>query len=285
MDQSRIINFNGTLVNEQSFSLPITNRAFKYGDGVFETIKTIKNKILFAEEHFNRLIKGAKILEISTPKHFNYTYFCEEIIKTVEANKNFPSARVRFSLFRKDGNGFYSPQFNDSNFTIETNTLHDQNFTLNNKGFKIEIYDKIPKPINILSNLKTINCLNFVLAGVYKNKIGADECILINDYGNLVESISSNLFIVKENIIYTPSLDEGCIEGIMRDVIIDIALKKKFKVYDCALAPKDLLNADEIFLTNSISGINWVIAYKNKRFFNKISKEFLTELNKITDII
>lgn len=280
MTHSRILNINGTLTNEQDFGLPVTNRAFRFGDGIFETIRVFKNNILYAEEHFERLVKGANTLGIVIPEYLNYKNFCEEISKTIEANNNKPSARVRFNLYRKEGSGFYTPQFNDGVFLIETNTIAEDCFVLNCKGFKIEIYDKIPKPINLLSSLKTINCLNFILAGVHKNTIDVDDCLLLNDFGNIVEATSSNIFMVKENVIYTPSLDEGCIEGIMRDVIIEIALKKKFNVFDCALAPKDLLSADEVFLTNCITGINWVLAYKNKRYFNKVSKEFIAELNK-----
>ncbi|WP_289460258.1 aminotransferase class IV, partial [Klebsiella pneumoniae] len=91
-----------------------------------------------------------------------------------------------------------------------------------------------------------------------------------------------NIFLVKKSKIYTPSLSEGCVEGVMRKQIINIANKLNMEVFDNGfMTPDDIPLADEFFLTNAINGIQWVVGYKQKRFFNKIAIELINKLNEI----
>ncbi len=122
--------------------------------------------------------------------------------------------------------------------------------------------------------------LIYTLAAIYRKENGFDDCLLINEKNALVESVSSNLFIVKNKVLFTPPLDDGCVEGIMRKQIIKISRKLNYKVIDNkSLFPDDLIQADEVFLTNAIRGVSWVVAYKEKRFFNTTSKTLIRELN------
>ena len=162
----------------------------------------------------------------------------------------------------------------------EAEKLENEKYTLNTKGLVIDIFDEFKKPLNKLSNLKTNNAIPYVLAGIYKKKRNLGDCILLNENNNIIEAVSSNIFTVKGKSMYTPSLEEGCLDGVMRNRIIDIALDMNYIVFeDAILSVNDITAADEIFLTNAISGIQWVGAYKTKRFYNTAAKKLIADLN------
>lgn len=280
MKPAQFICHNGEYYHSDKLTISYKNRAFSYGDGLFETIKAVNTEPLFFNDHFERLKKGMKILELKPPDFFISSYIKEKIIRLLNANKLFKGARVRLTVYRKHG-GTYLPETNDSEFLIEATGLDSENYTLNNKGLVVDIFPNLFKPLSVLSNLKTINSLTFVMAGLYKQKNKLDDCIILNENKHVAESITSNVFLVKNQQLYTPCLSEGCIEGIMRKQIIKIAGQIKLKVFDNGfLVPEDLLLADEFFLTNAIKGIQWIGAFRQKRFFNKITIELLNKLNK-----
>jgi branched-chain amino acid aminotransferase len=121
------------------------------------------------------------------------------------------------------------------------------------------------------------------MAGIYKTENNLDECIILNTKGNIIEGISSNIFTVKENLIITPSIREGCLPGIMRQKVIELARKQGYVVQDEAIVQiQDIMAADEIFYTNAVKGIQWVVGFKQRRYFNKVSKSLIYELNKLS---
>jgi branched-chain amino acid aminotransferase len=229
----------------------------------------------------DRLFKGLVFLQYDFSKPELTDKIYKSIISLLDANKFFAGSRVRLSVFRK-GEGLYTPETNEPEFIIEAYELESNYFTLNKKGLKIDVFRDVKLSQSPVSMFKSLNLYPYILAGIYKQKKQLDDCLLINNINNITEAISSNLFIVKDNLIISPSLEYGGIHGIMRDIIINIALAKKYIVVDDAeIKEIDIINANEIFLTNSVSGIRWVVAYKNKRFFNKTSKLFIQELNSI----
>jgi branched-chain amino acid aminotransferase len=221
------------------------------------------------------------ILKMNVPAKFSFDAFKlnDEIIRLSVKNKCFLGTRVRLSVFRNDG-GLYTPENNEVSYVIEAIALKNTKFELNQVGLKVDIFEQYKKPVSKLSNLKTSNSLLYILAADYRKNYFFDEMLLLNENNFLIESISSNLFICKDEIIYTPSLSEGCISGVMRKKIIEISRKNNFEVInDCMLTEENLLQADEIFLTNAVTGIKWVGAFKKRRYFNRISKTLINLLN------
>lgn len=279
MIKSKYICNNGNFFLSNSPVLTTKNRAFRYGDGIFETMHANGTNVQFIDEHYMRLMYGIEKLYMHLPPYFNLKYINGLIVKLLNKNKLYQGAKIRLSVFRSDG-GLYTPLSNNISFIIEAEELEHANYTLNKKGLAIDIYNEIKKNTNYLSDLKSSNALLFVLAGIYKQKNNIDDCIIINQENKIVEAVSSNIFIVKNNQLYTPSLTDGCIPGIMRIQIIKTALSLNYTVFDdCNIMPDDLLSADEVFLTNAISGIRWVVAYKDNRYFNKTSKILTNKLN------
>lgn len=275
----KYICLNGSYIKAGKPVLESKNRSFLYGDGLFETIHANGTDPQFIERHLNRMLESMKQLKMAIPDFFTPDYFTRHLKGVLTRNKQFQGARVRITVFRNNG-GLYTPGTNDVSFLIESTLLEHDIYRLNQKGYQIDLFQDISKPVYPLSAVKTTSALLFVLAGIFRSEHNLDECILLNHNKRICESISSNVFIVKGNTYYTPSLEEGCLPGIMRQVIIEIIQKEGFHLHDdCTLTVDDMLNSDEIFLTNAISGIRWVVAFRQKRYYNKSSKFLIKKLN------
>ena len=275
----KFICLNGAYVKSGKPVLESKNRSFLYGDGLFETIHANGTEPQFMRMHMNRMLGSMNILKMVIPGFFSAEYFTDHIKGVLTRNKQFQGARVRITVFRSSG-GLYTPEVNEVSFVIDSDPIDDDLYTLNQQGYKVEVFTDIVKPDNILSSVKTTSALFFVLAGIFKSENLLDDCLILNHSGRICESVSSNIFLAKGNKYYTPSLKEGCLPGIMRQVIIDIIKNEGLYMNDdCSLTVEDLLRSDEIFLTNAISGIRWVVAFRQKRYFNKSSKFLVKLLN------
>lgn len=282
MMQNTYIWFNGEYHRTDSPVLNIGNRAFRYGDGLFETIHCYGTEPYYLDFHYKRLTKGLQLLEIEKPYSLSQVKLNEVITKLLNKNRHFGSTRVRVSVFRSNG-GLYTPESNSASVAVESYPLDFRFYQYNQQGLMLDIYDDIAKPINILSSVKSCNALLYVKAGLYRKKNELDECIILNEYGRVAESISSNVFVVKKGEIFTPGLSEGCIPGVMRQVVINLARSLGYKVFDdVALNTKVFSTCDELFLTNAISGIRWVLGLGGNRYFNTVSRQLSAELNRIT---
>ena len=278
-DNGQFICFNGKMIPATSPSLFHNNRGFCYGDALFETIHANGTRIQFFTEHYRRITTHLSLLKIKPPRFFGPQNLEEAMTKLLNKNRILKGARLRLSVFRNSG-GYYTPQTNESSYLITATPLEEDLYTLNKKGLKIDIFRDIHKPLNRFSNMKTANSLLYIMAGIKKSENGVDDMILVNEKGNLCEGIASNLFLVKGKEIFTPPLGDGCVEGVMRGQLIRIAAENGFFCREKSLVENDLKEADEIFLSNAVKGITWVVAWKQKRYYKKISVMLTEALNK-----
>ena len=272
---------NGNFIDGDGVTLSHKNRAFCYGDALFETIHCLGTEPQFFDNHWIRLSAGMKILKMIPDKDFTKETAVHQIGKLLNKNRIFKGARIRLTAYRNEG-GLYTPEGNSVSFLIESSPLVEEQYTLNKKGLSVDIFDNVHKPVNILSNLKTANALIYVLAGLYRKENGLDECLILNQYGRVAESISSNIFLVKDEKIVTPPLTEGCIAGTMRQNIIQLATRSGYLTEERALIETQLLDADEVFITNAIQGLQWIGAYKDRRYYNFVSRKLIAALNTYT---
>jgi len=276
---AEMISFNGHLLPRDGFGLSPENRSFRYGDGLFETIRIENGKVRWSDRHFMRLTKGADLLMLQLPSGYDHDRFVDDILEVCRHNHDEETAiRVRFSLYRNEG-GYYTPELNTATFLIETSQLRGSGYSLNRKGLLIDVFEEYYKPCHAISNIKTSSALVYVLAGLFRKEKNLDDCLLINDERLLAEATSSNLFLVKDNRIITPSLDQACVEGVMRSVVIEIAAANGFLLEERPVEIWELPEADEIFLTNAISGISWVLGFREKRYYNKTAQKLIQALN------
>ena len=276
----QFINFNGQIIPADQQVLAVDNRGFRYGDGLFESMRCMNGAVKFPELHIDRIQKGMKVLKLENSSDIDSWFLREKVEELNRRNKTGPDARVKLTIFR-DADGLYTPTSNKSAYILESQTLSDSQYTLNNKGLIIDVYDELTKPINVLANLKTCNSLVYVLAGVYKNQHTLDEVLILNQNGFLCESISSNVFVVYDRKLYTPALNEGCIGGVMRQVVMRLAKENGIELIEAQINPEILNEADEVFITNATKGIQWVMGFSNKRYFNEAAKFLSDKLNNL----
>ena len=274
----QFINFNGNIIPADQQVLSINNRAFRYGDGLFESMRYMKGKLKFCDLHIERVRKGMKLLKLDNYSYIDDWFLREKAEELVRRNKTGPNARLRLTVFR-DADGLYSPTANKIAYVLESQKLEDSQYIFNSKGLIIDVFDEIPKQVNILSNLKTCNALVYVLAGIFKNQNALDEVLILNQNGFLCESMSSNVFVIYDRKLYTPALNEGCIAGVMRQVVMRLAKENDIELVEAQINPEILNEADEVFLTNAGKGIQWVMGYNNKRYFNEVSRFLNEKLN------
>jgi branched-subunit amino acid aminotransferase/4-amino-4-deoxychorismate lyase len=272
------VNHNGDVLEGNSRVVESCSRAYLYGDGLFETIKIINGKILNLNNHYLRIVAGAQLLKMKLPSHFSETFFRDKIQELIDKCDIKGGGRVRLSFDRTTG-GTYKPESNYVSYLIEVEDTTLNCFELNAKGIEVDLFTEIRKPIVRLSNYKTKNGLMYVLASIHGEEKGLDDMLLVNEKDVIIESTSSNLFVVSNGVLYTPSLEDGCLAGTMRMQIINLAIENKLKVYECSIMPQNLLAADEVFLTNAMKGVVWVGGYRTKRYYNNVARKFIDLLN------
>lgn len=279
MDINTFIILNGKILPANQPVLTLENRSFRYGDAIFETIRYRKGVPLYFNNHISRLLNGMAILKMSTKSLPSTTQLKEQISSITVKNRIFNDARIRLTVFRNDG-GLYTPANNDVSYTIEASPIKNEIFVSSKKGLLIDVYNKHKKAISPLHNFKNANSILYVLAGIHKKELQLDDCLIVNEDNKIIEGLSSNLFWIAEKTVYTPLLSTGCVDGIMRKQVIDAIKISGISLKEVeGTSINELLNADEIFLTNVIQGIRWVMGLRNKRFYNITTKE-ITELLK-----
>ena len=278
-----MVNINGTLCSRSQALFKAGNRAFLYGDRLFETIRYQNGKLLFWEDHYFRMMGGACILRMDIPIHLNIEFFEEEIIKTIEACKLVAStSRVRLSIYRAYG-GLYLPTDKSFEYLIEVEKLQTPVFILNSKGLEIDVFHDHLKPKQSLSNFKGSNSVISVLSSIYAHENKLDEAIILNSESHICETTASNIFVVIGKHISTPPLSTGCVNGIVRKQIVDNADLWGYSIKEKKMRTFELITADEIFLTNSINGIQWVSAYKKKNYKNEITSDIFDKLQRLVN--
>ncbi|MEO8088301.1 MAG: aminotransferase class IV, partial [Bacteroidota bacterium] len=251
--------------------------AFRYGDAVFETIRLMNGEILFFDKHLARLKRSMDFLSMRWHDDFSFQNLHLLIRHLDQVNNLRGNGRIRLEVFRKEG-GYYTPLTNEVDYIIEAEGMNDHEYLLNETGLRVDIFTEVSKPMNKLSNLKSSNALLYILAGLHQKRSGFDDTLLFNTDGNLAEAVSSNLFLMLHGELCTPSLDQGCVAGIMRERIIQLMKAKGMKCIEKKISLGDLLQADEVFLTNVVQGIRWIAAIRNKRYFNTFSRTLLSGL-------
>ena len=277
-----MINFNG-IIQDSDLQLTVSNRSFLYGDGVFETLKIVNNKILFFEDHYFRLMASMRIVRMEIPMTFTMEYLEEQILKLVGVLAIKDAARVRFTVFRNEG-GFYLPNDNSISFVIQASKLENIRYKITKIQFEVDLYKDFIVPRQLLSTLKTANKITHVTASIFAKENQLDSALLINETKNVIEAANGNLFMLMGNKLITPPISEGCLNGIMRKQIISLAKQiDSVEVIEAAISPFDLQKADELFITNVIVGIQPITKYRKKDFEVRLANQLLEKLNALIE--
>ncbi len=276
---SKYICYNGELRLSSQEQLFCDNRSFLYGDGFFETIRCLNSVPLFFSSHYYRILTSLDALEMEKSEKLSEAYLNHQIVRLLQNNRIYKGARARITFFRNSG-GLYTPDDNSVSFIITVSTLSDEYFQLRESGLNVGIYSKLKKPVNELSALKTTNALFYILAGKWKKENSYDDCLLMNLEGKIIEGLSSNIFLIKDKVLFATTDDCGCVQGVMRRNVLEIANSLKIRVVLVhGFTVDNLIQADEILFTNAIQGINFVSGFQTRRYYNRVAKKLIESLN------
>ena len=269
-----MLNFNSQLLQKSDVTISTNNRAFKYGDAVFETIRLKNGKVVFREDHYFRLMASTRMLRMNMAMNFTLEFFESEILKLTN-QLSITDGRIRFSVFRREG-GLYTPSTNETDYLIEAQHLNISN----RKDYEVELYKDHYVYSGLLSTIKSNNRIINVLSSIFMEENNYDNCLLINEKKQLVEAANGNLFLVKGSTILTPSLSEGCIKGIIRKKLIEIIKKDpNLTIEETEISPFQLQKADEVFITNAISWIQPVTKYRKKSYRSTVAEDLNKKIN------
>lgn len=264
------ITLNGRLLRPDELSATPLLRGVYYGDGLFESMRIHLGQINFWSHHRDRLLRGMAYLGLHFPEDWSADRLPELVTTTVG---DWPEARVRLTVLRRPG-GLYTPADDTVHFLAEATPIQGDLYPLNETGWTIGYYpEPFPLADSTLSNLKTCNALPYILAARFRKKQGLDEVLLTNQHGRVVEGSAWNLFCRKANKLYTPPLSEGPLDGVMRRVVMEVAPERGWEVQEQPLSPAFLAEAESIYLTNAVRGVQWVGELDRRRYSNTGAEE------------
>jgi branched-chain amino acid aminotransferase len=279
-----MINYQGDIIELNALPVQDVKRATMYGDAVFETIRMRDNKLLFVEDHYFRLMASMRILRMPIPMEFTPEFFVEEANRLAE-EVAVTDGRLRLQVVRKS-EGKYTPDDNNKCvWWMELEELSTQDYTWTSKGLKVDLFkDHYIQP-GLLSTLKSSNALPYVLAGIFAKENGFDAMLLVNDKKMLVEANAANVFVLKDNILKTAPLEDGPLRGVFRKNLIGWAKEIGLEIKEESINPFELQKADEIWLTNTISGVQWVEKYRKRTYKGDKAKELIELLQRKLNVL
>jgi branched-subunit amino acid aminotransferase/4-amino-4-deoxychorismate lyase len=263
--------YNGKLLDAETAIVSSKSRGLRYGDGCFETMKMKDGRIILYELHFERLFSSLELLGFELPMHFSSDNFKNEVEELAGKNRHKKHGRIRLTFFRGDG-GLYGAENNLPNYVIETWKLEDEVGLFNENGLVTGIFKDARKAADNFSHIKANSFMPYILAANWAKKNRLNDALLLNSYDKIADATIANVFIVKDGVIKTPALTEGCIGGVMRRFLINCCKKEGLPIEETSLSVDDVAEASEIFLTNAIRRIQWVKQVGKDNYSFSVSK-------------
>lgn len=280
--------YNEEIIPADTPIISANNRGFRFGDGLFETIKVVnirsgdqagQGHMPLFDLHLERLNQGLAVLQMQLPVHYTPDYIAQIILDLCSRNNITGAARVRMTIVRGNGNLFITED-PFSSIIIQAEPLAGDYLALNETGLNIDICPGIQKSSDQLANLKSNNYLPYVMAALYARQHQLNDCLVLNTHNRICDGTIANVFYIHQNNLYTPPLSEGGVAGVMRSYLLATLPKAGYPVHEKICTAEDLEKADEVFLTNALYGIRWVGKFRNKTYSNKLvtilHKEFVS---------
>lgn len=265
-----LISFQGVLTDADDKIFNSHSRIYKYGDGFFESVKVINRKPCLFDLHYQRICRASSFFHLPLNERWTQKYF-EDQIELLSLKNGWVNGRCRI-VFYRESEGFYAPEKNKCCFLIEMSEAPG-NYPINDKGLNLGAYGMILKPSNFLSFFKPLSAIQYVLAGIYATENGHDSVVLYNEVGNIAEVYNANIFLITDGEICTPALSEYCLNGVMRQHVLEKLRGLGYKVNETTITEEDLLGAEEVFICNATRGISWVESFKQAHYsFTQVYK-------------
>ena len=275
-----MINYDGNLIQEDTNFFNVDNRAFSFGDALLETVRIIPGKIVFWEDHYFRLMASMRILRMEIPMSFTMEFLENEITRTLVANSlQELTASAKLTIFRKTGRTSAN-EINDVSFIIQAKQLEAPFYTIDTAPYVADLFKEHYMNTDMLSTISTTNQMLQTVGSIYARENGYQDSLMLNSTKNVVQALNGNLFLVKGEVIKTPPLTDGCENGILRKKIIEIVGKlDTYKLEETSISPFELQKADELFITNTLIGIQPITSYRKATFNSEVAKDLIGKLN------
>lgn len=252
------IYLNGKLVPERQAKISVFDHGLLYGDGVFEGIRSYNGRVFMLDEHVERLYRSAKAIGLTIP--MTPLGMAGAVVRTCKANETM-DGYVRLVVTRGVGTLGLNPYLCKkpqiiiiaANIRLYPKKLYDD-------GLKIVTVGTMrnhPEALNPC--IKSLNYLNNILAKIEALNSGVMEAVMLNHVGSVAEATGDNIFIVRGKTLLTPPNSAGILEGITRNVVMELAREKGFDVRESTLSRCDLYTADEVFLTGTAAEVIGVV--------------------------
>lgn len=268
---------DGQFVREHKLLVSANNRGLRYGDGVFETMKVNSGVLQLGNWHMERLFNALTMLQFEPPAYFTANYLQEKILQLAQRNGHGKLGRIRLMIYRGDG-GLYETINHFPHHIIQSWSLPPANHLWNENGLNIGLHALSRKAMDPLANAKTNNYLPYVMGALDAKKNKWNDAVLLNSAERVCDCTIANLFAVKDNIIYTPPASEGPVLGVMRRYLLSKAADYGFTMIERPLHVAELLDADELFITNTSYGLRWVKEFGEKQFGNTLTQQIYSSI-------
>ena len=268
--------YNGKFIEQNQPLILPDSRAFRYGEGLFETLRRHNDAMPLFEYHWHRLTESLPLLYFELPVHFTADYLKEQIQKLCKKNHHTRAARIRLTIFKGEG-GIWETPTSSFNWLLQSWLLPTDKPELNINGLDVGVFESGRKSCDAFSHIKSNNYLLYTLAAQYAKSQHWNEAIVLNQYGRICDTTIANIFFIKDQRIHTPALSEGCVKGVMRTYLIEQLQNENITIEEGAFTTEELLNADEIFLTNAIQGIKWVKSLGNQTYSGRYTAQLFQQ--------
>lgn len=251
---------------------------FTHGDGTYEDILAFGTQARHLDAHLALLHESLKVLGIEPPLLlFDQENVGKLITRLLNRNRIFDSAQVRITVSRD------AAAHQPGEMVVQTRPLGYKRFPFLDEGMRLDILEAPCKPIDMLARIRGSHRLLEVLARQHAQRQDADTCIIMNTEQRVAETPMGSIFIVRGSKLYTPSLGEGCCPNPMRDLVCRVAPAMGFDVDNqVGLRIGAVQNAREVFVASPLSGITWVKAFRNHRYYNEVSRILHQEVSRLT---
>ncbi|QVL30067.1 branched-chain-amino-acid transaminase [Telmatocola sphagniphila] len=250
---SNRVYINGKLYDKADAKISVYDHGLLYGDGVFEGIRIYNGKVFKNKEHIARLYESAKSIHLEIP--IPPDGMLADVEETVKVNQKV-DGYIRLIVTRGVGNLGLDPRKCEPNIIIIVDDISLYPAELYENGLEIITASTTRNLSNAVNpRVKSLNYLNNILAKIEAIRAGCLEAIMLNHKGEVAECTGDNIFLIKNGVLRTPTVDAGILEGITRNTVIDLAKDAHIPVSECTLTKHDVYTADECFLTGSAAEI------------------------------
>ncbi|MDB5229189.1 MAG: aminotransferase class [Bacteroidota bacterium] len=243
--------------------------------GLIETIKVVNGRPVFKNLHVQRLCNSLKVIHINESE-----YKVEDrilrLLKYECIGKGLKNVRLRIEV-QKNRMHDYMPDVDELKWNCLLKPLENSKFELNARGLKLTVLPKHKKQLDAFSNLKHTDRAIYDAAIEHAMTTRFDDAIVLNENNKVTDTSIYNIFMVKDGSVFTPPLEDGPVDGVLRKLLL--TLLPQTKITERSITQEDLYTADEIFLTNAIRGIRWVNTIDDKHYTNSFTTNLFTEFS------